>query len=322
MALALDQQWQFDVNRRVYFASTVAETVKRQFIIIKDRLKAFANGVTCKGSSDASSAGMDGSDRLTDYTKVTASASNHSWIVLEWVGGMQVCFDFSVANAYQMTITMSPAAGFTGGSISARPTATDQVTILSAANWTINGSVSLMLHILHSADGKSTRLFMSRKGGVANVWIFGDVADAASSWTTPKIGYVDSASTYDVTAYSRLFSTTARIVARGPSGSMSLFVSQPSIRITSSSLTNGSMIADAVTHQAVSHYLTGGWPIGQMGLWSTTSGMKGKMGRLSDVWLSSPALPGGHVLESGDVRIAKLGDIVVPWPELTTLQIG
>ena len=90
-----------------------------------------ANSVwTVVGSSDGSTAGMDGVDRwTTTFTPsklVRASAgSAHSWIVLRnTASGWQICLDMNnTANTSMGIIFARNSAGFTGGSTTSRPTA-------------------------------------------------------------------------------------------------------------------------------------------------------------------------------------------------------
>lgn len=135
-----EQTWQLDPNRSPADESTHALQAKSLLWWIKAFLKGEQGGATqglwtCAGSSDAVTAGMDGTDRWTssfDASKIVrATAGNaHSWIVLQSPNGLgggpwYMCIDHSAAVDYQIAIFFSKTA-FTGGSTTARPTSTTE----------------------------------------------------------------------------------------------------------------------------------------------------------------------------------------------------
>lgn len=98
-----------------------------------------ANSIwTCIGSSDSSTAGLDGSNRWTSTftaSKLVWAASGvaHSWIVLyNSTLGLYLCLDLVNATATNLGIFFSSTA-FTGGSTTTRPTATKEFTCGDAA---------------------------------------------------------------------------------------------------------------------------------------------------------------------------------------------
>lgn len=117
-------------------------------------LKAFAKGEiggaasglwTCAGSSDASTAGMDSSDRWGssfDATKLVraSGAVAHSWIVLANSGlGCYLLIDWNTSLDQTCNFTIAKSA-FTGGSTTAAPTATGSITFSSQQF--INGTLT------------------------------------------------------------------------------------------------------------------------------------------------------------------------------------
>lgn len=150
---------------------------------------------TCEGSSDSSTAGMDASDRWTssfDGTKIVraSGAVAHSWIVLKSpvaLGPYYLCIDWNAANDQTVTIVGSKNA-FTGGSTTARPTATKEWTVLTG---TFCENVTTA-HRLHKAmDGNGNFFIAVSKNGAAlfnlafmGVTVSNTVTGELSPWFT------------------------------------------------------------------------------------------------------------------------------------------
>ena len=130
MALpTLEKTYEFVVNQRVDQVTYNTELSMHQKMMwdIKETLTGFTNAAwTVAGSSDGTTAGMDATDRWVAYTDLTWNTGNHSWIVLTRAAGGQIVIDLDISSAtpQQAFIYASVSGGFTGGSISARPTAT------------------------------------------------------------------------------------------------------------------------------------------------------------------------------------------------------
>jgi hypothetical protein len=164
----IEKTWQFDVNQSIEWVDYDTSWRTTMFLL-KESLKGFPlSPWTVVGSSNSVAAGMDGVDRLAAPANLIAGG-NHSWIVLQQNGlnaGFQVCFDFTGGGSG--TVAVSPSAGFTGGSIAARPTATDEYTMTlngtGTAYWGIaNFGVPFKynLHVMQSTDGECTRIFVT-----------------------------------------------------------------------------------------------------------------------------------------------------------------
>lgn len=129
-----------------------------------------------KGSSNSVGAGMDTTVRISFPSDlVWSSSGNRSWFVLgnDALGtGAQVCFSCDGSDYRYMSITVSPAAGFTGGTIGARPTATDEgpLTEIPATGnppgWLSGDTASraYKAHHLFSSDGQNTRTIVYAGG--------------------------------------------------------------------------------------------------------------------------------------------------------------
>lgn len=187
-----------------------------------------APGFTCSGTSDSVTAGLDGVNRLVTKANVVAAAGAHSWsVVKNTINGCQYCFDFNSATGpWLMTFVWSPGGLFTGGSTTARPTATDETVVRSAANWFIgNNTNKVNISIWHSEDGQNTHLVFVTATNIQAYWSFGRIFDP-KAWVTQPY-YANMMSTGSAT--STLFADQARLCVpssnaeawsiRGPSGS-------------------------------------------------------------------------------------------------------
>jgi hypothetical protein len=147
---------------------------------------------TCEGSSDSSTANMAGTDLWTatfDGTKIVraSGAVAHSWIVLKSpvaLGPYYLCIDWNAANDQTVTIMGSKNA-FTGGTITARPTATKEWTVLSG---TFCENVTTA-HRAHKAmDGNGNFFIETSKNGAGlfNMAFFGlTVSNTVSGEQSP-----------------------------------------------------------------------------------------------------------------------------------------
>lgn len=144
MPTTFEKTWQTALNVTPSDNTTVAGLSKSYLWFVKAFLKGEVGGATaglwtCVGSSDSATAGMDGTDRwgaTYDGTKIVraSGAVAHSWIVLRspnfTAGGIaavpfHMTIDYSGTLDYQTVFVFSKAAP-TGGTITARPTATDE----------------------------------------------------------------------------------------------------------------------------------------------------------------------------------------------------
>ncbi len=188
----LSKTWQYDVN----FTQSGTATARAQQSMhqIKEALIGFATlPWTVAFSSDSVAAGTpgDGVDRWDATTDVVWAAGDHSWMVLKQTGissNFQVCWDMG-SDISDIELVISPSAGFTGGSISARPTATDEQIIVSDKAWgrgdaTISTD-QIPLHCMMSDDGQVTRMIFNRDSAVSGFISFEKAQNPVSGWTIP-----------------------------------------------------------------------------------------------------------------------------------------
>lgn len=208
MALTLEKTWQYDINNTLTGASQIA-VQSALWIALKDAMVGFASNpwrvaYSCDGTT-AGTAG-DGVDRWADVGDVnysTAASSAHSWIVLQnQVTDMEIlieCLTTSTSTGKIVRLVVSAHAGFSGGSTTSSPSATDEREILAGtgsgtAAPTIGlGSGSsgtapeLVWDVRHSTDGEVTTIAIRQSNECVAFAYFGTASQPVTSWTNPLV---------------------------------------------------------------------------------------------------------------------------------------
>lgn len=188
----LVKTWQFNVNQALAIAADQTASMKNYLYALKQSFISFAsnpwevvrssNGVTASDSDLWTGTGAIN----FSFTLPSGGASARSWIVLKnpnigGVNGFQILLDCIMSNGVSwMGLFCSPGAGFTGGTATARPTASDirqlQTNIdhgvSSNPNWCYTnsspgwtGNIAMRLHAMMSTDGKCTRILLTDNQG-------------------------------------------------------------------------------------------------------------------------------------------------------------
>lgn len=154
------------------------------------------------GSSNSVAAGMDGVDRwasLSNVIRNTSTSGARSWIVLRNPAtGRQMLIDYVGSDATTCRVQFSLVAGFTGGSTTAAPTATDAIDIEDTGPTTVLGDVlsgtKIIQHVWQSVDGRQTIMVNTQNGVCFSFWMFGEIEDAPVAWAYPFISFWASGS--------------------------------------------------------------------------------------------------------------------------------
>jgi hypothetical protein len=291
---------------------------------------------TVVGSSDSITAGLDAVDRWAAASNLVwrNNAQAHSWIVLRQAGiaaKFEVCIalnnsDASNANAstWRAGITVSPAAGFgaanggTDGTTLTRPTATDALSIVTPAASTTSawgaagtglsdGIVNNRLHVLKSADGRSTRVLITRNNQAAALWVFEKPDNAVAAWTNPSASAVVATGTLAPSSSVLTYTNTANTAicqGRGVS-SMAMFLTGEGVRPATSLLGE---------RMSAANDLSGTYFLFPIGLYSDTGSNRGRHGTLGDVWWGLSALADSTTFpQDGSHQLVQCGALVLPW---------
>ena len=145
-----------------------------------------ACGWSIAAISDSVAVAVDGSDLWLTSANIVPAAPPvaHSWVVWQHPTRLtQVCVDCDAPLLATLGMHCSPAAGFTGGLITARPTAIDEFPIYNVAGelipWAGNGAAPFTAWVvsMQRSDDAATRvLLFSDAGGLGQVavgcWFF------------------------------------------------------------------------------------------------------------------------------------------------------
>ncbi len=313
MALpTLSKTWQHSINQAVTAQGSAIATEKRIFRTIKNLLIGFAsNAWTVRGSGNATTGALDAVDRWTtdaDLTKNTAGNA-HSWIVLRQTGiatNFEICIDLASATANTATLVVSPAAAFTGGTNTARPTATDEIVIISASNVFSNVDATHQIHAQQSTDGACTRISIFR--GTTNecaFWLFDKPLNPPAGWTNPSVSIALNSLTAIATVNSTLVGTA---FARGR-GTATINIALTGEAQNTSQL---SQLADIGT---VADDTDSAWPFFPVGLISVTASNRGWKGTLADLWWSPVSVADADTFpnDAANRQFVRFGGLLFPW---------
>lgn len=333
----IEKQYQYNTGTDLGDPFNHDRTVLRA---IKQALIGFpVNPWRVVGSCDAVTYGMhDGLDRWDSDTDLVWEGSNpHSWIVFENAAGLQWLWecrgftgDVTGRSAMRMYIS---ANGFTGGTLTARPTATDEAPMTNTASaWTTGDSFSWhldwsgsvnRLHILHSTDGRETRVFFSRSGSASvtakqplrygGAWALGELAEHPSTITKPFFGFIDWVYPNAYTAmWWSAFEANSTLACFLPSGpARCQFVTEMSYALEgASNLESGNQgigptlgMANEISHE---------WPMQEIFAYHKASGAM--VGRIKDLWLVSNNPGSGARYPSAAPRpFTQFANLAVPW---------
>ena len=322
MALpVLERTWQYNVNQTLPAGATVTENYQKLLLALKNSLIGFATlPWTVVGSSNGVTAGLDAVDRWVTYTNLVYgnNAAAHSWIVLKQTG---------LASNFQLLITyngtagtagatwgtyVSPAAGFTGGSVTVNPTATDILTMQVIGSPITNNNTTTPfqteLHVQQATNGEGTRIFACIAGQNCLFGVFEKVADPTPGWTAPQVvcQMFGGLSNADRATYA-IFNDAASLACLLNGTAAPMYVTA-----------EGTLAAMAGEYLTVANEVDSSYPMFPMGILNTAIvGRRGRHGRLRDMWWGQasapPATSGTTYPLDGSKQFVQFGHMVFPW---------
>ncbi len=310
MALpTLVKTYQFNVNQTITATGTALNTNRALLRAIKDTLKAYATAPwTVRYSCDSSVAGTagDGVDRWSTNANLVFASGAHSWFVLRNSNGWEICIDLNNASANGTSISfiLSLAANFTGGTTSARPTATDEVVVGSNVSFGgSNSDVNHRLHVWHSSDAQVTRIAIAQGGFCTGFWMIDRAANPVSGWTTPVYAFLVGGQTAANILSLGNVSSAANVKAR--------VTATMDIYLTSEARTTN-QLKDVFT---AANDLTSEYPFYPIGLASETASHRGRHGTVVDMWFGLASIPTADTYPADASRqfIQIGGPVILPW---------
>jgi len=283
----------------------ISDTSNNSFI----ETDSVANGSTLSTAVGFTTGGMNSVSKLL----YAAAGSAHSWITLKQTGvhaNFEICLDWSAASIYNATVVVG-FSGFSGGSTTARPTATNQIILINGSTWagyTINGSFGCVLQAMQSTDGQCTRIVQLLNGVPQSFFLFDVPKNPVSGWTDPAIALAVSANS--AVTYLGYFNDTARVVGWVNGVACYMYITcEGAISSTLPEQYAFQQRNQITLEQQV-------WP---MGLASDTTGARGRHGQPYDLWWGNiiPNNLGSYCdttyPDDSTRRYWQSADIILPW---------
>jgi hypothetical protein len=316
MSLPLvEKTWQYNVSQQLVSTGTIQGNCQQLLFAIKQSMTTFASSPwTVVRSSNATS--VADSDLWIAPGNLLANQSTlaRSWIVLQQAGlhNTQICLDYNSANNSgiynQIGVWVSPDGLFTGGTTTARATATDEYLTTSASNSYFaitDGTSSYSLHALQTADGYCTRLFYCSSGVLKGLWLFDTLTDTpVTNKVVTSVSGLNTAGSGSYLSHSSFYNSA---IVCGKLGSIDY------TGYIGSEAYNNNLVVTA-GNGSISG-ITGAYPITAISLHSETAGTRGRVGRFSDLYFGSSSLSPGttYPVSPDDKEYCQLTPFVMPW---------
>lgn len=314
--------WYFNANNKLNSTGGLAAgnalgDNQQLMFFIKDQLCNWGNW-TVIGSSNSVASSMDGTDRWLGPANIIWAQTGvaQSWIVLERSdNGFQVCLDCNTGgtatNAYANIsgsfVGYGTAAGGTDGSVTTRPTATDEVVIINNLAWhnmTAANPFTVAVHTMTSSDGVAQRIIVYQSAVPVLYIAFETVANPVTGWSNPFVWcWLVNTTTYATLNDAAVF--------RGCHNS-SWFTAYLS--------TEGYVDGALGQRITVANDLSSDYAIAPVGILSDTPGLRGRHGNLYDLWFGSTTPTDGDKYPDTGTKLAvTFGDLVFPWNGSSTV---
>lgn len=328
MALpSLIKTWRFRVNELIASGSSHIENA---FIAMVNALlgggswtdstgagAAVANPWTVVSSNGRLTGPTVGANVLTSASEVVwASSGNRFWIILQNVDGVQLClFSPNTANKYTLGIKFSISGAFAGGTATVVPSAADETPWSTAGNWyTSTTSSNTTMHILHSTDGRETRVLFTTQALAITTLHVGRIRSAKAAVANPF--YFGGISTGNATLPAQHSITGSGGFLNGAASAVWMRYTASSLNVRCTYTAEGA--GDGLlsnTLPAINEY-DNEYPLFTLGVAGVTTGGRGRIGLVTDVWLPNwnPRVTGDQYPDSGTLRqFAQIGNMVYPW---------
>jgi hypothetical protein len=308
---ALVKTWLANVNQSFPTTGTQLTDARNLLWAIYQTLIGFgSNPMTVVSSNNFGSSGA-----LT----WAAGGTAHSWIVLKQPAtSAQVLIACSNANSTNLNVSVSPSVGFTGGTTTADPTATDSFALLTNAAWGANAAAaSYKLHGLQASDGSISRIlicqYLNTAAGavVSGYFALEQPANTVSGWSNPVVGVWSGTNSATQALTVGNMRNAAAFAGRGAS-TMALYCTSESAA--------GNYIDVALY---APNDLSGEWAAPPIGLYSTTASNRGRHGSLYDIWWANGVfapISGIGFNNASPWGYAAFGCFVMPWPTNVVAQ--
>jgi hypothetical protein len=307
------------LNYTIAGTANARETAQRALWWIKECLIGFSNAPwTVVGSCDASSFAMDGTDYWVDYEDIVfqTDANDYSWIVLKQTGiaaNFQICIAALTANATypRITLVVSQNAGFTGGGLSDRPTATDERVVLDESDWFwISSSTNSdgVIDVMESTDGECTRVVFCGSNAAVALLLIDKPKNPDANWTNPwVVGHKRGNQGSDQLTYSS-FNDNDEFYGQFTGVDTTYYLATIGF--------NNAMIGEQI---GGANEVENAYEIYPIWLYCPTASRKGTHGQLYDLWFSAAdgVVTGDTYPLAGGMTFAQFSEMVFAWDGAT-----
>lgn len=306
---SLTKTWQFNVNNLAAAQGTVGADARLLLYNFVTAMIGFgSNPWVVDYSCLSATAGTkgDGVNRWTSAGALVwaAAGTAHSWMVLKQTGiasTYEILFDCSSATTGTvMTIAVSFSAGFTGGTNTTAPTATDQQNIINNGLWlTLGSDLGIRWSVMQSSDGACTRMFAFAGGTLLNGYIFDTPANTTTGWSNPSFTFAGA--------------TAAAFNAATLGGAASGYIRNGTTTGTSAVTVEATMAGTLMTAATVPNDIDSNWPMLPIGIYSTTTNLRGRQGTFVDLWAGSSTVATGDTYPATGNNFIQIGVLIFPW---------
>jgi|SRR5271166_1153643 len=325
---SLTKTWQYNVNQALPAQGTPLACDQLVLFTIVQSLTGFGlSPWQVRGSSNSVTASLlpvgapgpgTGWTATTDLVWATPGA--HSWIVLRQTGlggtHSEILISLGLNSNQEILVTWSPSAGFTGGSTTVDPTATDGYQLTNTSFLTglfmgVDGTNrSYVVHIMQSTDGAVTRVFIMYANICSGFWNFEVLQNPVAGWTLPVIlGVIGTNSGTNQLVQANFYSNASGDFGVGNSPNPPIM----QFDWTGEGVNAGSNLLTLV--QTFANDLSGEWLMLPIGMYTqNVSYARGRHGMLFDIWWGSTGLTfGQQYAGAAPHAFTQFGDIIFPW---------
>jgi hypothetical protein len=302
----LDKTYQFNVNQAFTASGTVLTDAQKVILAwVSSMLNFASNPWTVVGSANGTGTyNMAGTNTWTAPASLVWSGSgNHSWIVLKSSaigapGGIQLCIALNSNVSWNITVAVSPSAGFTGGTATTRPTATDETLLASANAWKGSSSTNGVLHVMQSTDGQVLNMVYFEAMAAQCSFHVSVPKNPISGWAKPSVYWFITSGVYSMSTHYN--NANARGVING----------QTSFYLTGEGYA-GTLIESG---QNYADDNTSEWPFGPIGLFSLSPLNRGRKGQLYDLWWGATSnVSADNYPADGSRQYVQFVHMIWPW---------
>ncbi len=249
-----------------------------------------------------------------------AAGTRHSWIVLKQTGiaaNFQICIDLNSNTPGTGSLIVSPSVGFTGGTVTNRPTASDEIVVQAGVVIGGQANVQHQFHLWQSSDGACTRIMVWRGGTNCELfWLFDKAQNPVAGWSNPFM-VVASSSAGIANSFANIAAAGAvKMYGNGGTPAFSGCFTWEGYN-AATPLVTATGIGTSV------NTFDGQWPVMPMGVAANGVGNSGRLGNVFDLWWAPSAISDGDTFPNDPAArsYAKLGGMVLPWLGNSTVPL-